>query len=67
MKFKHAVGEALALAVTLTPMAWISLRMMDNWRGPMIECVWPSLAAACPVESRRWSGWVGRMEVLGRR
>lgn len=36
-------------AAALTRMAWISLRMSNSWRGPMIECVWLSLAAPCPV------------------
>lgn len=36
-------------AAVLTRMAWISLRMSNSWRGPMIECVWLSLAAPCPV------------------
>lgn len=46
---KRAGDKAAGLAVALTRMAWISLRMTNSWRGPMIECVWLSLAAPCPV------------------
>lgn len=56
MKYKCAGDKAVALAVALTRMAWISLRMTNSWRGPMIECVWPSLAASCPVRQMSYSG-----------
>lgn len=46
---KRAGDKAVALAVALTRTAWISLRMTNSWRGPVIECVWLSLAAPCPV------------------
>lgn len=34
---------------SLTRVASIALRMTNSWRGPMIECVWLSLATPCPV------------------
>lgn len=49
MKYKRAGDTAAALAAALTWMTWLSLRMTNSWMGPMIECVWLSLAAPCPV------------------
>ena len=53
---KRAGDKAVVLSVSLTRMAWISLRMTNSWRGPMIECVLLSLAAPCPV---RWMSYSG--------
>lgn len=47
------------LAVALTRMAWIFLRMTNSWRDPMIECVWLSLATpSSQIDELQWE-WVG--------
>lgn len=49
------------LAVALTRMAWISLRMPHSWRGPVIECVWLSLAGPLSSEIDELTVGVGAM------
>lgn len=59
----HAVDM---LAVSLTQMAWIFLRMKNSRRDPMIECVWLSLATLSSLtDELEWEWAVCQIEVLG--
>ena len=45
--------------LTLTLMALVFLRMIDSWRGPVTECVWPSLVALLFCSSQASSSGEG--------